>query len=299
MTTVSVVTVTHDSTHVLPGFFAALGDQPEGCEVVVVDSGSRDQAATRALAQAVGARFVDAGSNVGYGSGSNLGAAQSSGAWLAFVNPDVEVAWGSLLRLVDVARRHDLACVGPQIVDGDARPVPSGHAFLRPPWARQAAAAPPSREVAACEVVSGCALVIERDAFVGLDGFDESFFLFAEEHDLLRRLAAAGGAVGVAREVTARTVGGASSDSVSSRWSAAERSVGHIRYIRKHHGLAVGVLDLGFRCLQACVRPELAPASASLRQILGAHPLRLSRHGVSRLAAGVVQGLRRPAPDRP
>ncbi|GEA89833.1 glycosyltransferase family 2 protein [Cellulomonas cellasea] len=274
MSRLSVVTVTHDSAHVLPTFFAALGTAPDGCEVVVVDSGSREPETVRALAEGAGARFVAAGRNVGYGSGSNRGAAVAHGEWLAFVNPDVEISWTSLLRLADLGQERGLTCVGPQLEDGLGRDVPSGHPFMRPPWVRRSTAPRAHGPVSVTDVVSGCALVVRRADFVAVGGFDESFFMFAEEHDLQRRVHDAGGTVGVAREVRARTVGGASSESVSRRWSVAERSVGHVRYMRKHHGRLVGALDLAYRLVLALVRTDQRPAAASLAQILRARPLR-------------------------
>lgn len=251
-----------------------------------VDSGSREPESTRTFAERCGARFVDAGGNVGYGTGSNLGAAVSQGDWLAFVNPDVEVSWASLCRLVETAEAHGLTCVGPQLEDGQGQEVPSSHPFMRPPWVPRSTTTLARGTVSRADVVSGCALVVRRADFLAVGGFDEAFFMFAEEHDLQRRIHDAGGVVGVALEVRARTVGGASSDSVSRRWSAAERSVGHVRYMRKHHGRVAGAVDLTYRCVLALVRADQRPATASLTQILRARPLRPVRSGSANRAIG-------------
>lgn len=287
MTVLSVITVTHDSGHIISSFLSFLGPPPAGFDIIVVDSGSRDLAQIRNLTEDVGARFVDALTNVGYGAGSNRGALVSDADWFAFVNPDVEVNWKSLAELVGLAQAYGLACIGPQIVDGDGVPVPSGLSLIRPPWSRRLVARQVSGDVVLCEAVSGCALVIERRAFHSIAGFDESFFMFAEEYDLLKRLAEVGGKVGVARGVSVRTVGGASSSSVSLRWRSTERHVGHIRYIRKHHGLVAGVADLALRCAQVVLRGEFSPVMVSLRQIFGARPL---GGGVRRVARGSDAG---------
>lgn len=273
MTRLTVITVTHDSNHLLDEFLERLGSSKEA-KTLVVDSGSADVEVTRRIAGERRAKFIDAQANVGYGTGNNRGAAASQSEWLAFVNPDVEITVQSLLELVATAARNDLDAVAPSLEDLTGSPLRSTRPFMAPPWAPRSEARVEKGEVILTEVLSGCAFAIRRSAFERLGGFDESFFMFAEEYDLFKRLHDVGGTVGVVPAVVARTESGSSSSSTSRRWSSAERSVGHIRYVRRHHGRPAAYADLLLRCMEAFVRPELKPARTSLRQILSARPWR-------------------------
>lgn len=280
MPSVSVITVTHNSAHVLPSFFYGLGDRACVDDVVVVDSGSRDPAQVRVLATDVGARFIDAAANVGYGTASNLGAHGASSEWLAFVNPDVQVLARDLVQLCEVGQKHDVDCLGPQLKDSTGVRSISVRREMAPPWRRTGLRrrrepwSAPGVLPAGC--LSGCAMVVRRSAFERAGGFDENFFMFAEEVDLQKRMLDAGGRLAVVPQVHALTDGGGSSEGVTSRWAATERSVGHVRYTRKHFGAVDGVVDLAFRCLEVAFSPTFRPRRQSWCQLWQARPLSAS-----------------------
>ena len=78
-------------------------------------------------------------------------------------------------------------------------------------------------------------MLVRRDAFEAVGGFDEGFFLYCEDTDLCRRLRDAGHAVRFEPAAEARHVGGASSGAGETQAIAARSRV---LYARKHHGPA-------------------------------------------------------------
>jgi N-acetylglucosaminyl-diphospho-decaprenol L-rhamnosyltransferase len=178
-------------------------------DLVVVDNGT-DHTVAQDVCDRHAGRLVVAGANLGYGRAANLGAAQASTSWLVVANPDVEWSPGSLDALVAAAQADtSVGCVGPLIRDtaGDvypsARQLPSlragaGHAVLSRvwpsnPWTRAyQAALEPSTTTRPAGWLSGSCLVLRRDAFDEVGGFDESYFMFFEDVDLGDRLGRAG-----------------------------------------------------------------------------------------------------------
>src|SRR5439155_9829140 len=60
--------------------------------LIVVDKGGSD----RAVVKPFGARLIEPGRNLGYAGGCNLGASESTGDVLVFLNPDTVVDPGAL-----------------------------------------------------------------------------------------------------------------------------------------------------------------------------------------------------------
>lgn len=178
-------------------------------ELVLVDNGT-DDTVTRRVAERHGARVVVPGSNLGYGAAANVGAAGATQPWLVVANSDLVWSPGALDVLAAAAERHPRAgALGPALLNTDgtvypsARELPSltqgaGHAlFARVwpsnPWTR---AYQRRQEVVGAERVagwlSGACLLLRREAFEAVGGFDTSYFMFFEDVDLGERLGRAG-----------------------------------------------------------------------------------------------------------
>src|SRR5438309_1011207 len=66
-------------------------------EILIVDNGSKPT--DRPLIESLPARYLDAGSNLGYAGGVNLGVAQTKADFLFLMNPDVIIFPGCLASL--------------------------------------------------------------------------------------------------------------------------------------------------------------------------------------------------------
>jgi N-acetylglucosaminyl-diphospho-decaprenol L-rhamnosyltransferase len=203
--TFSVVVVVHDSA---PHLAALLGSVEQhldpGPQIVVVDSGSRDDGAD--VARAHGARTIVLDGNPGFGAASNAGLAHAAHDVTVLLNPDCELVDGSLGALAAHARTADALLV-PRLLESDgavqrsAHPLPGGAASLLPavwpprampralreyfePWRADA----PRRvgwAIAAC-------LAARTDLLRRLGPFDPAAFLFYEDLELCLRARAAG-----------------------------------------------------------------------------------------------------------
>lgn len=192
MTSLTAVVVTHDSAAVLPDCLTALAR--EHVPAIVVDNASRDGSA--ALAKAAGARVLHNARNEGYGRANDRGIRAATGAFVLVVNPDVTLQLGCADALLAAAERWpDAALLAPRLVEPDGRLFFQPRSLLAPylenPRGRRL---PPEGDCCA-PFLSGACLMIRRDAYLTLGGFDRNIFLFYEDDDLCRRAADAGHAL--------------------------------------------------------------------------------------------------------
>jgi GT2 family glycosyltransferase len=199
--------------------------------------------------------------------GTNIGVRSARNDWIAIVNPDVKVTLGQLKELCAIAAAANIACLGPQVIDQAGCVVSTARSTIRPPWRGSGFRPTVSGDLTFCESISGCCMVMRREEFERVGGFDRYFFMFAEEIDLHSRITSDGGKVAVTRQVTVQTPGGGSSSSVSKRWNATEREVAHVRYVRKHFGMVDASVDFVWRVLRILGGGVYVPRLDSLRQL--------------------------------
>ncbi len=234
---VSAVVVNYNARdHLLPCVASLRADGVD--EIVVVDNDSVDGSGP-ALAAVDHARFVNTGSNLGFGRAANLGAAATTGRLVLVMNPDAVVEPGAV-RILAAALDNDegLAVVGPRVENPDGTCYPSarrfpdlavaaGHAFVglvRPDnrYTRRYKMLDVDRDQPRdVDWVSGTCMLARRDAFDAVGGFDPAYFMYVEDVDLCWRLHGAGWRVGY--EPGARVIHtvGASSDLAPYRMIAA------------------------------------------------------------------------------
>lgn len=166
-------------------------------EIVVVENGT--PGSTASVLAGDGVRLVEPGLNLGYGRGANRGVAQISDKELILIaNPDVIVHHGAVAALVAALDAEPtVALVGPQIRRPDASVYPSHrvfpnfwlaglHALLAPVWANNPATRRyrSRHEDGSVDWVSGACFMVRARAFEDVGGFDERYFMFAEDMTL-------------------------------------------------------------------------------------------------------------------
>jgi N-acetylglucosaminyl-diphospho-decaprenol L-rhamnosyltransferase len=212
---VAAVVVDYDAGPVLADCVRSL--RADGVRhLVVVENG--DPWSARSVLEPAGLAvpLLVTGRNLGYGAGANRGLAATSDADVVLVcNPDLQLHPGAVEHLLAALDAHpEWAIVGPRIVDPTGTVYPSvrefpsmvdaaGHALLallRPDNRFSRRYRPLDAggdERRAVDWVSGACFCARRSALEELGGFDESYFMFAEDMDLCWRAHQAGWGVGV------------------------------------------------------------------------------------------------------
>lgn len=180
-----------------------------GLNTSVIDNASRDGTATIVRHEFPDVRLIELGENVGFAAANNLALRESRAEYALVLNPDTEVAEGTLdvlLAVIDGDPR--IGIVGPRLVQDDGTfdhaarrsfPTPLsalGH-FLRVGRsarapARLAAYRAPSTERGPVDAVNGAFMLLRREMLDEIGLFDEGFWMYMEDLDLCRRAAEAG-----------------------------------------------------------------------------------------------------------
>ena len=216
-----------------------------GLPVTVVDNSSLAEIA--ALCSELGVRYIDTGRNAGFGAGVNTALANRlvPGADVLLLNPDAVITPDQIRVLHRGLRAEpDLASVGPVQVDEAGEPARVAWPFPHPIASWREALGLGQRSGGA-QFVIGSVLLLRAEALEQVGGFDERFFLYAEETDWAYRAHRLGWRHGVVAD--ARAVHHGAGTSVDSRRREAHFHASQERYLRKHFGA------LGWQSARAAV----------------------------------------------
>lgn len=273
MKEVSVIIVNYNTLAITRDCIASVVEHSRDVdyEIIVVDNastdGSRDYFATDRRI-----RYIYNDENVGFGRANNIGMRAATGKYLLLLNSDTLLLNNALRLLYDAAEAYGagLGVMGAILLSPAQQPTHSYGQFiticssLREPFARlwnrlshtQSDLYHPTipQECRPVEYISGADMFVPRRVFERTGGFDEDFFMYAEDAEWQYRIAALGLARVVIGSPRIIHLEGASDASQHRRWSYtrfynALRS--RMLYIRKHNSR---VAYAAFRCLYALVR---------------------------------------------
>ncbi|MDP3319998.1 MAG: glycosyltransferase family 2 protein, partial [Bosea sp. (in: a-proteobacteria)] len=232
---ITAIVVAHDSAEVLPACLSALA--AESVPAIVVDNASTDASAV--IARDMGATVIASPRNEGYGRANNRGAAASTTPFVLIINPDVEIRPGAIAALLEAAERYpDAALFAPRVVEPSGRIFLQPRSLLSPPHLNRDGAMVIPEGDACLPFLSGACLLIRRDIFLALGGFDPAIFLFYEDDDLCRRLRDAGHAlVHVHAAEAGHGRGRSSTSSAARRFKARWHLAWSEGYVARKYGL--------------------------------------------------------------
>lgn len=201
---VSVVVLAWRQTDRLIDCLVALADSADApaFEVVLVLNGASRDVRDLVAAEVSGVVLVDVEANVGFGGGCNLGVSRARGTHLLFLNDDAVVDQHLLARLVDRLESDGaIAAVAAVLVNPDGTLQEAGSRVLSGAGTVQLGAGLAVDSAEAQQYLvsrdidygSAAALLVRKDAFDSIGGFDPVFEpAYFEDVDLEFRLKEAG-----------------------------------------------------------------------------------------------------------
>jgi len=251
------------------------------CRTIVVDNASTDGSADAIRARFPDVRLIALDENVGFARANNLAALEAAHTrrerYLLLLNPDTVATPSAFVELVRFAdSRPSAGIFGGRTTFPDGslnrsscwgRPTPwstfclgsglavlfRGSALFDPEslgsWRRNT-----ERRV---DIVSGCLLLVRRDLWDVLGGFDEGFFMYGEDADLCLRAAARGAPCRIAPLAEIVHVGGASEGVRANKMVSLFRA--RARLYRKHW--SPGRANFGVRMLDLWAFTRMAAFS--------------------------------------
>ncbi len=183
-------------------------------EVIVVDNNSDDGVVGMIEKHFPQVKLIASKVNLGFGGGNNEGAKKACGDYLLLLNPDTIILDNSIQKIIETIETHpEVGIFTPKVVLEDQETVQSGLINYKPVVSKMILEKPFKRfktfvkkkpflrklalkvsldfwnfnEELVVDWVSGAVLVIKKDLFDKLEGFDEKLFMYFEDVDLCLR----------------------------------------------------------------------------------------------------------------
>jgi GT2 family glycosyltransferase len=194
----SIVIVSFNTRDVLLDCLTTVYAQTEGIsyEVIVVDNASKDDTPDSVAEKFPDVRLIPNDVNNGFSSANNQGICESTGKWIALLNPDTRLIENSFQKICRYLQEHpEFSILGPGIIDESSQQSPTRLWEDTPhdaAWKILGLYNPNDelQRMANTEealVISGCCFVVNRELFEEVGLLDENYFLYNEEDDFCRR----------------------------------------------------------------------------------------------------------------
>lgn len=254
MTSAAIVVIAYRSRDPLTRFLDSLGG---GHDVVIVNN-SADEDDLADLDERRNVRVVDAGGNVGFSAGANIGARSSDAELLIFMNPDTLPTPASVDALIAAVGDENGAVCGPTGVGtagGGAQPTmwrvlahtlglhrvfPTVGLYFYPKHGERLEAG----------WISGSCCAVSREVFESVGGYDEAYFVFMSDFEFGLRLSRGGHRQVVLGDVVVEHFDGGSSD-LPAEWTWQQRGKGWGQFLNRTQptvaaGIMAATLVVGF-----------------------------------------------------
>ncbi|GEM_PF-1177362 len=268
-------------------------------EVVIVDNASGEseiEELKKLSGRHIRCVFLDR--NVGFGAANNIGVRYSNGEYIVLINPDVEIPHGQNLgQFIEQALTAEVGVLAPKIlwpngiIQPNCQKFPNfltylfhilragpllrklnihqffakfldkvgllGKGYVGSYFDNYTKSATTVKE---CDWVSGAFVVLRKEVFDKIGGFDENFFLYSEDVDFCRRVKRAG--LKIIRNSTFTVVhfeGGTQNKRKVKKTTALslgqkERYKSRLYYLYKHNGLLSYLLMKLIFSIDICVK---------------------------------------------
>jgi GT2 family glycosyltransferase len=270
--TVSAIVISYNTRQMtldcLAALQATLADIPS--EIIVVDNASTDDSVAAIAKHFPQARLIAQRTNAGFGAANNEAMRIARGRFFLLLNSDAFPEPSAVPALLAFIQENSRAgVVGPRLSNADGslqiscHPFPSPlFAWLENLWLTRGYSRWPHDQVRRVDFLIGACLLVRRETYEQVGGFDETFFMYSEEADWQRRMRDAGWDRVFVPQARVTHLGGASGATEEARIRRHFfESLDH--YERKHHGLA-GLIIFRAAMVAGCALRTLLWGSLSL-----------------------------------
>lgn len=256
---VSICIVNWNTKELLRDCLNSIKERTAGltCEIIIVDNDSRDESVQMVKSDYPECLIVERKENLGFARGNNEAVKNASGKYIFYLNPDTELITNAIYGMfIFLEKNADFGAVGCKLVTSDGEiqftcartfPTPFNQFSLLAmlnrlfPRSRQLSTVEmeywdhtDSREI---DCLSGACIMARKHIIDGLNGFDDAFFMYAEDVDLCYRIRSEGWKIYYLAEERIFHHEGASSKKKANRhFSAIMQRVSNCYFFTKHFG---------------------------------------------------------------
>lgn len=181
-------------------------------EIIVVDNASDDGSVEMLKEKFPDVRLIVNKKNIGFGAANNLAMKEARGEYFLLLNPDTVIQEDTVRVMVDFMQQHPtVGIAGCKILNPDGSLQLACRRSFPTPWVAftkisgLSSLFPRSRlfgkynltylnpeELSEVDAISGSCMVVRRNVYEQVGGFDEQFFMYGEDLDWCYRIKQAG-----------------------------------------------------------------------------------------------------------
>ena len=172
-------------------------------EIIVVDNLSSDDSCMMVKSLFPKVILIENTVNYGFSKGNNIGVAKAKGEYVCILNPDTVVAEDTFVKLLNFADAiPKLGIIGCKLIDGTGQFLPESKRNVPTPWVSLQKILGNSKpyyathlnenETGKVAILVGAFMLLKRQVYNEINGFDENFFMYGEDMDFSYRILKAG-----------------------------------------------------------------------------------------------------------
>ena len=170
-------------------------------EIIVVDNNSSDDSCEMMKQHFPNVKLISNEGNLGFPKGNNIGVAEAKGEYICILNPDTVVAEDTFTKLLVFAEsQKNLGIVGCKLIDGTGNFLPESKRGVPTPFVaftkifglykfskhfgKYYAQHLQENETGKVDILVGAFMVMKRELYLEVGGFDEKCFMYSDDIDL-------------------------------------------------------------------------------------------------------------------
>ena len=177
-------------------------------EIIVVDNASSDDSCAMVRERFPEVKLIANAENYGFPKGNNIGVAAAKGKYLCILNPDTVVAEDTFTKIFSHLATHpeleaNLGILGCKLFDGTGHFLPESKRGVPTPWVafskifglykvypkipvftKYYAEHLTENESGPVDILVGAFMLMPREVYLELGGFDENCFMYSDDIDL-------------------------------------------------------------------------------------------------------------------
>ena len=173
-------------------------------EIIVVDNNSSDDSCTMMKLRFPNIKLIENKENSGFPKGNNIAVRDAKGEYICILNPDTIVAEDTFEKVLAFAKnKTDLGIVGCKLIDGTGNFLPESKRGIPTPFVaftkifglykistlfgKYYAQHLSQNQSGKVDILVGAFMVMKREFYNEIGGFDENCFMYADDIDLSYR----------------------------------------------------------------------------------------------------------------
>ena len=173
-------------------------------EIIVIDNNSSDDSCAMMKQRFPNIKLIENKENSGFPKGNNIAVKEAKGEYICILNPDTVVAEDTFEKVLAFAKnKTDLGIVGCKLIDGTGNFLPESKRGIPTPWVaftkifglyklfpksalfnKYYAQHLDENQTGKVDILVGAFMVMKRDLYNELGGFDENCFMYSDDIDL-------------------------------------------------------------------------------------------------------------------